>query len=55
MIAREGDAIHPAELGRVLVELMPKAELIMLASEQELLEAIPTLVGRVSDFLGGAP
>jgi 3-oxoadipate enol-lactonase len=55
LIAREGDAIHPAELARVLVQLMPKAELIMLASEQELLEAIPALVGRVSDFLGGAP
>ena len=36
-------------------ELLPNAELIMLASEEELLEAIPTLVGRVSDFLGGEP
>jgi 3-oxoadipate enol-lactonase len=54
VIAREGDAIHPAELARVLVELLPNAELIVLASEQELLEAIPMLVQRVSAFLEGA-
>src|SRR4029077_18682895 len=28
VIAREGDAIHPAGLGRVLVELLPNADLI---------------------------
>ena len=54
VIAREGDAIHPAELGRVLAELMPNAELILLGSENELVEAIPMLVQRVSAFLGAS-
>jgi 3-oxoadipate enol-lactonase len=51
IICREGDAIHPAELGRVLVEIMPNAELILLPGEEELMAAIPQLVGRVSEFL----
>lgn len=54
VIAREGDAIHPVELARVLVELMPNAELIVLGGERELLEAIPALVERVRGFLGQA-
>ena len=45
IISREGDAVHPAELGRVLAELMPNAELIMLPGEQELMEAIPSWSG----------
>jgi pimeloyl-ACP methyl ester carboxylesterase len=52
VIAREGDAIHPAELARALVDLMPNAELVMLPGERELFEAIPDLVGRVAAFLG---
>jgi len=52
VIAREGDPIHPAELGRVLGELIPNSELIMLGSEQELYGAIPELVDRVARFLG---
>jgi 3-oxoadipate enol-lactonase len=56
IIAREGDAIHPAETGRVLVDLMPNAELVMLGSEDDLMTSIPMLVQRVSAFLaGGAP
>ena len=51
IIAREGDAVHPAELGRVLADLMPNAELILLGSEGELLNAIPMLIQRVGDFL----
>jgi pimeloyl-ACP methyl ester carboxylesterase len=51
VIAREGDAIHPAELAVVLDELLPNAELIMLGSEEELYAAIPTLVERVAAFL----
>jgi 3-oxoadipate enol-lactonase len=51
LICREGDTIHPAELGRVLADVLPNAELIMLASEEELVSAIPRLVTRVSDFL----
>jgi pimeloyl-ACP methyl ester carboxylesterase len=51
IIAREGDAIHPAELARILASIMPNAELIVLPGEVELIEAIPTLLGRVSSFL----
>jgi 3-oxoadipate enol-lactonase len=51
LICREGDSIHPAELGRVLAEVLPNAELIMLPSEEELVAAIPELVTKVSAFL----
>jgi 3-oxoadipate enol-lactonase len=53
LICREGDPIHPAKLGRVLAELMPNAELLLLAGQAEMLEAIPTLVRRVGEFLAG--
>jgi 3-oxoadipate enol-lactonase len=53
IISREGDSIHPAELGRVLAELLPNTELIVLAGEEDLMAAIPMLVGRVKAFLEG--
>ena len=53
LICREGDSIHPAELGRVLADIMPKAELIVLPGEEELMASIPELVGRVKAFLEG--
>jgi pimeloyl-ACP methyl ester carboxylesterase len=51
LICREGDALHPAELGRVLHELLPRSELITVPSEEELLRSIPILVDRVRRFL----
>lgn len=51
IVCREGDPIHPAELGRILASLMPSAELIVAASEQELVASIPLLVGRIAEFL----
>jgi pimeloyl-ACP methyl ester carboxylesterase len=54
MICREGDSIHPAELGRILDELFPNSELVTLASEAELIASIPMLVERVRSFLEGA-
>jgi pimeloyl-ACP methyl ester carboxylesterase len=51
LICREGDTIHPAELGRILADLFPRSELITLASEQELIASIPMLVERVRSFL----
>ena len=53
IIAREGDPIHPAVLARVLSELMPQNELVMLESEDDLIGSIPVLVERVSRFLTG--
>lgn len=52
VIGREGDAIHPAAVAHRLAEAMPNAEAIVLASEEDLLAAIPALVSRVSAFLG---
>jgi 3-oxoadipate enol-lactonase len=54
LICREGDAIHPAELGRILLDLLPNAELLTLGSEEELIASIPLLVERVRAFLEGA-
>jgi pimeloyl-ACP methyl ester carboxylesterase len=53
IICREGDWIHPAELGRVLAELLPNAELVVFADEAEMIAAIPSLLARVSEFLAG--
>jgi pimeloyl-ACP methyl ester carboxylesterase len=53
-LCREGDAIHPAELGRILHELLPNPELVTLASEEELIASIPRLIERVRAFLEGA-
>jgi 3-oxoadipate enol-lactonase len=52
VVTIEGDEIHPAELGRLLSELLPNAELIALGSQEELLRRIPELVARVSAFIG---
>jgi pimeloyl-ACP methyl ester carboxylesterase len=53
VIAREGDGLHPIAVARDLAASLPDAELIELASEAELFEAIPMLVQRVAAFLGG--
>ena len=53
IIAREGDDIHPAAVARILADLLPRAELILLPGEEELIQAIPMLVGRVGSFLTG--
>ncbi|MBI3648670.1 MAG: alpha/beta hydrolase [Actinobacteria bacterium] len=51
IISHEGDSIHPAEVGRALAGLMPRSELIVLDSEEELLASIPVLVEKVAGFL----
>lgn len=51
LIAREGDPMHPIAVARAMVEHMPNAELIELGSEDDLFDAIPTLVERVARFL----
>jgi 3-oxoadipate enol-lactonase len=51
IVCQEHDDIHPVELGRVLGELMPNAELIVLGSEDELIARLPKLVTRVAAFL----
>jgi pimeloyl-ACP methyl ester carboxylesterase len=54
LICREDDSIHPAELGRILNDLLPNSELLTLGSEEELIASIPLLVERVRRFLEGA-
>jgi pimeloyl-ACP methyl ester carboxylesterase len=51
-ICQRGDVIHPAEIGEILVEIMPNAELIMFDDGEELMAAIPSLIARVVEFLG---
>lgn len=48
-----GDEIHPAELGRVLVDLLPDAELVAFEGQAELFERLPELLGRASAFIVG--
>ena len=51
VIARAGDGLHPMAAARALVDTLPNAELIELASEADLLAAIPVLLDRVTTFL----
>jgi pimeloyl-ACP methyl ester carboxylesterase len=53
IVCIEGDEIHPAELGRLLHDLLPASELIEFAGQEELFAGIPDLVARVSAFIGG--
>jgi pimeloyl-ACP methyl ester carboxylesterase len=53
LLCVEGDEIHPAELGRILADLMPNAELLVYDNDVAMIEAIPFLLQRVSTFLAG--
>jgi pimeloyl-ACP methyl ester carboxylesterase len=53
IVCIEGDEIHPAELGRILADLLPNAELIVYASQDELFAGLPNLVARISSFIAG--
>ena len=51
IICQEGDALHPVELGRILADIMPNSELIVLGSEGEMMARLPELVAKVAVFL----
>jgi 3-oxoadipate enol-lactonase len=51
LICREGDDIHPAEVGRILAAVMPNAELMMFRDGAEMYQAIPEIVARVREFV----
>jgi len=53
IVGIEGDEIHPAALARLLAELLPEAELVILQDQTDLYRRIPELVARVSSFLQG--
>ena len=48
-----GDEIHRAELGEILVDLMPQAELLAFPSQQALFADLPSVAARVSAFIAG--
>jgi len=51
LICREGDVIHPDEIGRALVEIMPNAELVMFRDGVHMYEGIPEILSRVQALL----
>jgi pimeloyl-ACP methyl ester carboxylesterase len=51
LLCLEGDEIHPAELGRILADLMPNSELLVYDGDVAMIEAIPFLVQKVGSFL----
>ncbi|MFN2590810.1 MAG: alpha/beta fold hydrolase [Actinomycetota bacterium] len=51
IIGREGDDIHPAEVARILAEMMPNAELVMFDDAESMYRGIPHIVERVRDFV----
>jgi pimeloyl-ACP methyl ester carboxylesterase len=51
IICREGDDIHPALVGRILVDVMPNAELMMFEDAVSMYLGIPDIVGKVTEFL----
>jgi 3-oxoadipate enol-lactonase len=53
IVCIEGDDIHPADLGRIFVDLMPKAELIVFSGLDDLYAGIPSLLERVIAFMNG--
>jgi len=53
VVGIDGDEIHPIELARIVAGLLPNAELIEFANQDELFRRIPELVARVSAFIAG--
>jgi 3-oxoadipate enol-lactonase len=53
IVCIEGDDIHPADVGRIFVDLMPKAELIVFSGLDDLYARIPWLLERVIAFMNG--
>jgi 3-oxoadipate enol-lactonase len=51
IVCREGDEIHPAIVGRILVDIMPNAELMMFDDAIGMYQGIPDIVAKVGHFL----
>jgi pimeloyl-ACP methyl ester carboxylesterase len=51
ILCREGDPIHPAEVGRAMAGLFPNAELMTFPDEVAMFQAMPELVQKVNTFL----
>lgn len=53
IVGMDGDEIHPVALARLLAELLPNAEVVVLEDQDDLFRRLPELVARVSEFLLG--
>jgi pimeloyl-ACP methyl ester carboxylesterase len=53
IVGMDGDEVHPVALARLLADLLPDAELVILQDQADLFRRIPELVARVSSFLLG--
>jgi len=51
ILCREGDPIHPAEVGQAMAGLFPNAELVTFPDEVAMFQAMPELVQKVNTFL----
>lgn len=51
ILCREGDPIHPADVGRAMATLFPNAELLVFPDEVAMFQAMPDLVQKVNTFL----
>jgi len=51
IISRGGDPIHPIEVGEILAEVMPNAELASFADDEEIMQAIPALIARANELI----
>jgi hypothetical protein len=54
LLCQEGDELHPIELGEILADVMPNADLVVMGSQDELLQQLPQLVAQVAAFLASA-
>lgn len=51
IICRDGDPVHPVVLGEILAEVMPNAELISFKDDAEIIDSVPMLIARATEFL----
>ena len=51
ILCQEGDELHPVEIGRILADVMPNSELVVIGSEGEMMARLPELVEKVAVFL----
>jgi pimeloyl-ACP methyl ester carboxylesterase len=51
VLAQEGDALHPAQIGRDVAAVLPKARLVVFEQPGVVLRERPRLRGLITDFL----
>jgi len=51
IICRRGDVVHPLEVGQILADIMPNAELMVFEDGEDMYRSIHVILGRVREFL----